>query len=371
MNRAGLVLLVSAGLACSAVQNFHGSVRDSVRIPSSTLFTGPAGGVEVSSDRADCFVERRGDYFVFWARDTGVYTAYFKSRSAGALQIDTARVTVTDLLPSMTLANRYGSLDMGTPLDFGLAVEDDGDSVRIAVDFDGDGRTDTTARGPGRPVFRFNRPTQSGEKDRTFTTRITVTDNDGHTLSDTAGLFVTFYPPKARAGDNLIGCVNEPILFSAKKSSDNTGRLVRHYWDFNGDGKLDMAVPEPEIEWTYDKAGDYRVCLKVEDKDGNLSVTDTVYASIMSDKPQVSIDFCPGGRVNEPLMLIGRGRVSCGEIDRYSWDFENDGKWDFTSHDQGRTQMTYHKPGNYCARFWVMDTKRDTASAVIQITIKP
>jgi hypothetical protein len=109
----------------------------------------------------------------------------------------------------------------------------------------------------------------------------------------------------------------------------------------------------------------------VEDEFGNLSPTDTIYASIISDKPQVSIDYLAGGRVNEPLTFIGRARVSCGEIDKYFWDFDNDGKYEFSSHDQGRARNTYTKPGNYCARFMVMDTKRDTASAVIQIKINP
>jgi len=369
--RRAAIFVTLAGASLFALQNFHASVRDSVKIPSSTLFSGPAGGAEVIRLRPDCFAERRGECFLFQANDTGSYTLIFRSRSTGSLESDTAKILVTDQLPELTLDNRYVSLDMGQPLDYNLTVRDDGDSVKIGVDFDGDGKTDTVALGPGHPLFRFNRPTCSGEKERAFTSHFTVVDNDGHALRDTAALRVYFNPPTAKAGDNIIGCVNETVLFSAKKSVSPIGRVVKYYWDFNGDGKLDQTATGPEIEWTYGTAGDYQVFLKVEDNFGNLSLTDTIIASLLRDKPQVSIDFCPGGRVNEPITLIGRGRVTCGEIEKYFWNFGTSGQWDVTSHDQGRCQALYTRPGKYLARFMVMDTKRDTASAVIQLIINP
>ncbi len=346
------------------------SVRDTIVLSTSLNLMGPSGQVSFSTSRSGCTVEDQG-VFLFTARDTGVYQVFFESRSFGPLSIDTCTITVTDQPPSLIVGAPEVTADMGSPMSFGLTIQDDGAGVRVYYDLDGDNAADTVCQGAADHQVRFMKPTKNGEKKGVFTVHITVADNDSHVVADSARLTVYYRPPQADAGSNIIACPNQPVALSAAQSRDGNGRVTRYAWDFSQTGRPDTIAAVPDMAWIFDKPRDYLVQLLVADNHGNLSKPDTLYVSIMDDKPETAIDGDTETRVGESVQFHGRASSNCSEIERYQWDFDNNGSWDYSSRVHGRAAHTYTAAGMYLARFRVVDSKGDSAAQVRKVMVNP
>jgi PKD repeat protein len=350
---------------------YSASVRDSVRIPSATLFSGPAGAIRVALSSPSCVCLSRDDEYVFYSPDTGVFRVYFSTYSTGALYADTVTVRITDFPPVLKLGNRNPVADIGKPIPMDLDISDDGDSFCVYADLDGDGRTDTSCCGVKNPLFRYTRPTRTGEKEKIMQCRITVADNDSHRVSDTAILTVLYKPPRARAGSNIIACPDEPVVFSGKASRDVNGAITRYIWDFNADGKADTVLYAPEVERSFSTPGDFSVILRVMDEDKNISLPDTVFLSVYRDKPTASATAPHEARRGEEISFVGTGNVNCGVIEKYLWDFYGTGKWDFASRSCGRVSHIYKDAGTFQARFMVLDSQGDSAVLLWPVKVSP
>lgn len=61
---------------------------------------------------------------------------------------------------------------------------------------------------------------------------------------------------------------NTVVLFDASSSRDPDGQIVKYEWDFNGDGKFDETKTVPTTSRLFDRAGDWRINLRVTDNRG-------------------------------------------------------------------------------------------------------
>ncbi len=61
---------------------------------------------------------------------------------------------------------------------------------------------------------------------------------------------------------------NTPVLFDASGSKDPDGSIVKYEWDFNGDGRFDEVKTTPTTSRLFDRAGDWRINLRVTDNRG-------------------------------------------------------------------------------------------------------
>lgn len=186
----------------------------------------------------------------------GTYTFQY-AVSDGARTSARATVTVTVGPPPGGPIVDLGpdrSLHEGYVLFSATARDTDGGPVTLAWDF-GDGRT-STAR---NPYLVFD--------DGTYDVRLTVTDQEGRSASDTAVLTVHNVAPYV-AGISMSvppRAVGHPVTLSAS-ASDAGGDALTFRWSF-GDGTT-AESDETSIEHTYDTPGTMRVHLAVVDEDG-------------------------------------------------------------------------------------------------------
>ncbi len=61
---------------------------------------------------------------------------------------------------------------------------------------------------------------------------------------------------------------NTVVTFDASSSRDPDGTIVKYEWDFNGDGRFDETKTTPIATRLFDRAGEWRINLRVTDNRG-------------------------------------------------------------------------------------------------------
>lgn len=147
--------------------------------------------------------------------------------------------------------------------DGGASRDADGSIVAWAWDF-GDGGTATG-------VSASHAFARAG----TYTVRLTVTDDDGLTASDTTTVTASNRPPVANAGADRNAAAGSAVAFDGSASRDPDGRITTWAWTF-GDGATGSGA---SASHAYAQAGTYSVRLTVTD-DGGASHSDTAQVTV-------------------------------------------------------------------------------------------
>lgn len=153
-----------------------------------------------------------------------------------------------------------------------------GGSLKYRWDF-GDG---TTAEGGSSMSHVY-------QKGGTYTISVTADNGQGSPCSvaaDSKRIKIN-EPPIANIGENLACCVGVAAVFDGSKSSSPTGGPLTYRWDFGDGATSDQA----KTTHAYDKPGNYRVVLMVNDNTGSECGTssDSFIAKI-SGKPEAVIE---------------------------------------------------------------------------------
>ena len=147
------------------------------------------------------------------------------------------------------------------------------DTVQFAdtsTDADGDLASWAWTFGDGSSSTAQN-PSHQYTQKKTYTVKLTVTDNDGLTDVVTKQLSVVNLHPEATftfSPQQPYG--NQPVSFGASSSTDKDGTVTGYTWDFDGDGRIDAQGEK--TTWTFTEEGTYTVKLTVTDDDGATAI---------------------------------------------------------------------------------------------------
>lgn len=170
--------------------------------------------------------------------------------------------------PVVKIGGPYsGTVSQPIQFDGRASYDPDGTIVKYEWSF-GDGTTSTAAN-----------PSKIYNTAGSYTVRLTVTDNNGLTASETATVPVatqsTNKPPVAQTTGPYVAAVGKPVPFDGGLSSDPDGTIASYAWAF-GDGTTGAGVRPVK---SYAQAGTYSVNLTVTDNSGGkASVTTTAVA---------------------------------------------------------------------------------------------
>jgi PKD repeat protein len=125
---------------------------------------------------------------------------------------------------------------------------------------------------------------------------------------------------------------------------DGSADVAGWEWDF-GDG---TTSTEKDPSHTYTAKGVYTVKLKVTTTDGRQDVEEKVNCIVVDDKCRPQAQFYASTLQGMGTMSVQFHDQSCGEIDRWYWDF-GDGE----SSQEKNPLHTYKQPGRYSVRLRV------------------
>ncbi|MCG7550518.1 M43 family zinc metalloprotease [Pseudoalteromonas sp. Of7M-16] len=173
----------------------------------------------------------------------------------------------------------------------------------------GDGNTSTAAN-----------PTHAYQQANTYTVKLTVTDNDGNTASDTATALIKAenIAPIANANGPYTGSAGKDIEFSSANSSDPDGSIASYKWEF-GDGQSSTAA---NPKHSYAQAGDYTATLTVTDNEGlshsaqaSVTVTAMNYCEASGNTKYEWIANVQSGAFSNPSNANGYSDFTAQTID--------------------------------------------------------
>lgn len=178
--------------------------------------------------------------------------------------------------------------------------------------------------------------------------------------------------PQAKIRQSILCCPGDSVVLDGWASVDPGGEIKEWLWDIGGDGKVDIAselgeasIIAPEEPYSY------VVVLRVRDNQGNLSEPDSSVLSVMNSTPKVRISADTTVMMGARVTFEPQVRTTCGSVDKYEWDFDNDGNWEYRSRANPVTSRVYYRQGRYLARFRVTDSNGREAGAIVAITVVP
>ncbi len=260
------------------------------------------------------------------------------------------RFTITVNKPPVAVASEDMIAAPGDKLQFNSAgsIDPDGNLTGYSWEF-GDG-----ASAEGQIVEH------SYEKPGDYRVLLRVTDDSDSPCNNATDRLKVWVndSPKANAGDDIKGAIDEQLAFSGERSYDTDGEIIGYTWDFgDGSGGEGMIVTH-----AYAQPGYYKVTLTVNDDAGVANSSD-------SDQMEVFVNDPPVPEAGADVVVAideivpynaGQSKDSDGKLINYKWDF-GDGK----SADGANVEHAYSAPGKYTVTLTVKDnsgTKNDTES---------
>ena len=318
-------------------------------------------------------LRERDEMYEFFSADTGSFLTIFESRGGGILQRETLFINVSDKSPVIEWSDRSTSAALNRPFSLSCKIKDDGTSLKMCVDWNSTGKTDTslTLKPSSELELLYLTPTKYGEKEKLLQCRFSITDDDGNIAWDSTEIMLQYNPPTAKTGKNSIACAAVYVPLSGAASTDAVGgKIVKYSWDFNGDGIIDTTLSTPLVEWVFFDAGDFPTILTVFDNDGNKSKPDTSFMTIIRDKPILTIAGTHTATAGQTVVFIGSAKSGCVPIEQFMWDFDGDGKWDYRNSTSGRASFMYKSLGDFKLRFSAIDQKGDSACLIWPMSIR-
>jgi PKD repeat protein len=203
-----------------------------------------------------------------------------------------------------------------------------------------------------------------------------VTDSRGQQDTQTLTIRVGNAPPVVTASAQPSnGQVPLVVGFTAT-ATDNEG-IGLYEWDFDGNGTYDYSsATSGSASFTYTTVGTYRPVVRVTDRLGastTLVVATTEVRAAPTGSPSVTASASPtSGQAALNVSFSGSASDPQGiGFNRYEWDFQGDGAYDYSSTTSASTSFRYTTAGTYFARLRVTTTDGRSAEDVVQITVQP
>jgi len=279
-------------------------------------------------------------------KETGEYYVTFIVSDGKAKASEKVKITVSSFMPIIPEAKGIAEPISGmAPLEVHFSsqlVNKYRKIVKYEWDFDGKGVYDFSSPESGEAVFIY-----TGEG--VFPATLRVTDKDGITNAYTVTINVdknSASPGAYLNASSLKGVAPCRILFEGGAFCPQG--VSRYEWDFDGDGIFDAGSLESgDVVKTYAFPGKYNAEFKVTSVDG-LTGSEIVLIEIEDPKALSVRSFISPVSGSVPLEVNFETAVNGGGlIQKYQWDFEGDGIFDYTSLSSGVVKHTYCEPGVY------------------------
>jgi PKD repeat protein len=162
--------------------------------------------------------------------------------------------------------------------------------------------------------------------------------------------------------------VNVPVIFKGIARDDDS-KIVQYAWDFDADGKVDTVLKaSAECVYTYKKAGTKKAYFLVT-TDDNFEWKDSAMITVINKAPVAKAGDDIVTKKGRKVKLKGTGSDEDNNIVRYEWDFDADGKADWSSAENGLTVHEFEKYTN--AIFKIVDADSSFGTDTIKVIICP
>jgi len=233
-------------------------------------------------------------------------------------------------------------------------------------DFDGDGHFDTRDEVASNYDFTFQ---QQG----TFNPVLEVTNNLNETATDTCTIVAMGNNPTATVNASPSNGPAPLLVNFTCTGIDTDGTIALYEWDFEGDGIFDFNSPTSgNTTHTYTTVGTFNALCRVTDNDGLIGTANTINTVIRlgpPGSPSAEATASPTDG-NAPLTVYFSGNATDdGNIVQWEWDFDGDGRFDYSSPTSPDTNFTYTSPGSFAASLRVTDNAGLSSTDNIEIRV--
>ncbi len=265
------------------------------------------------------------------------------------------------VVPLQVLFDSSGSIDL------------DGQIIQHNWDFDGDGSVDLS-------TGTVSTASHTYQSNASFNAEVTVIDDDGGTATATVMVSVQSpagnEPPQAAlSASPSKGVIPLSVSFDAAGSFDPDGEIVKHEWDFDSDGTVDLNTGTlSSTMFEFDTNATYMVTLTITDDDGatasavaniaaqspagNAPPLAALIASPTAGTPPMTVDFDASGSIDLD-----------GTIVKHEWDLDGDGSYETNTGTVPNTSKQYVNNGVVVAKLKVTDDDGGEATATIDIDV--
>ena len=181
-------------------------------------------------------------------------------------------------------------------------------------------------------------------------------------------------PPVVAPGGPYSTQVGESVELLGS-ATDEDGVIALYEWDFDGDGDYDWAnASRAVVTHTYTQSGNFTAKLRATDNMGEFG-TGTTKVTVRPLPPNQRPVPQPGEDMEafqgDPVEFIAAGYDPDGLVVRFEWDYEADGRYDWSSTVPGVSTHAYAESGLFLATLRLTDDKGANATAQRTVVVRP
>ncbi len=160
------------------------------------------------------------------------------------------------------------------------------------------------------------------------------------------------------------------VDFSAN-ATPVTKEVVKYQWDFDNDGTIDAETNTPQVSHTYEATGSYTAKVIVIYRSGAQAeyLVHSITAESVFDIDATAYPL--QGEAPLKVLFNTSATSKAGTVNSFRWDYDNDGRIDWSTQVVGTNACTYETAGTYQATLKVGDDKGNTAEKVFTIKVLP
>ncbi|MDL2121667.1 MAG: PKD domain-containing protein [Deltaproteobacteria bacterium] len=182
-----------------------------------------------------------------------------------------------------------------------------------------------------------------------YSVDLTNDASGGRVVADAIKVTHVDNPPEIIQADFNARNRHGPVPLEVDFDNESTGDFTSRYWKF-GDGGENGS--RDDITHIYTSPGTYSVTLTITGPMGTSTKTKTSYITVGDVTPPLQAEFSASGQEGTIPQTTRFQDRSSGEIESWSWDFDDDGIEDST---ERNPRHTYYLPGNYTVALTVTD----------------
>lgn len=206
------------------------------------------------------------------------------------------------------------------------------------------------------------------KKDGAVVIRCRAIDEKGFISTQHKKVIIVNRECSVNAGGPYKADINRPVsLEGIAKDPDN--KILNYYWDFDGDRIPDWnSEQDGKTTHVFGKSGRKKIFFSVM-TDDSLKFSDSTFVLVNNEAPVARAGEDIVSRSGKKVKLNGVGQDTDSNIVEYRWDFDNDGKIDWSSKENGMTETAFESYTT--AVFSVMDSDSSISYDSIRIIICP